>query len=527
MTGPPTPAYIARMQLISPTTCEHPIDVLTTLKTWSETSDCALVVVHSTEGGAVRSIGALMAVHEDGASAGYVSGGCIDADVVGQALAALEDKKPRKVRYGAGSPYVDLPLPCGGSITVLIIPTPDKESIATVLRTLNARNSICVRYHESGLIEADRAALPSTTTNISVTYEPKIRIRIAGRGADCLALARLAIASNYDLHVQLTNAQDIEDATQAGVRSIEHLQTPTALPATSDDPWTAFVLMFHDSHWEAPLLRQALEGPAFYIGAVGSRRTHAKRCIELSQQGISEAAIARIHGPIGLVPSLRDASMVAVSALAEIIDVFRNRLDDAARKTAIILLAAGASSRFEDGDKLTAKLEGHNVLSLAARAAAALPFKHKIAVTPHHESKRAKIAKEQGWRVVENPDAAKGQSSSIRVGLDAIEADQEVEQFLFLLGDMPFVPAHHISALLLAKTPEIDAVMTTVQNFLTPPTLFSRNQLAFLKELTGDKGAKMIFNALENTVTIPLANQYAADIDTMKDLMSAENVLNG
>ena len=515
------------MEIGLTSTHEHPKDVLATLYDWSETSDCALVVVHSTEGGAVRSVGALMAVREDGLSAGYVSGGCIDADVVGQAQQALKSLSPRKVRYGAGSPYVDLPLPCGGAITVLIIPSPDIATISRIRLALGERSAVCVRYHDDGKIEADRAALPSDATSLSVTYEPNIRIRVAGRGADCLALSRLVIASGYELHVQLTNEQDMQDAKRAGIQSVEHLQTPNALPDHQDDPWTAFVLMFHDSHWEAPLLQQALAGPAYYIGAVGSRKTHAKRCAELTDLGLSNAAIERIHGPIGLVPSLRDASMVAISALAEIIDAFRSRLDRAARKTAVILLAAGASSRFSEGDKLTAEIGGHDILSLAGRPVSCLPFHQKVAVTPLSDDSRADVLAAQGWRIISNPNSSDGQSTSLIAGLDAVETDENVEQFLILLGDMPFVPDHHIHALLLTKTPEVSAVMTTVQDFLTPPALFSREQLASLKQLTGDKGAKAVFNALENTMMTPLAKHYAVDIDTMDDLLAARDTLNG
>tara|TARA_R110001606_G_scaffold262838_1_gene411448 strand:+ start:114 stop:380 length:267 start_codon:yes stop_codon:yes gene_type:complete len=83
--------------------------------------------------------------------------------------------------------------------------------------------------------------------------------------------------------------------------------------------------MFHDVHWETALLKQALDGPAFFIGAVGSAKTHAKRCESLRQAGTSEHDIKRIRGPIGLVPSMRDASMLAISTLAEIVDAFHSK----------------------------------------------------------------------------------------------------------------------------------------------------------------------------------------------------------
>jgi len=83
--------------------------------------------------------------------------------------------------------------------------------------------------------------------------------------------------------------------------------------------------MMHDHDWEPALLAQALTGDAFYIGAVGSPHTHVKRAALLKASGLHDNDIARIKGPIGLVPSLRDASMLAVSTLAEIIEAFHSQ----------------------------------------------------------------------------------------------------------------------------------------------------------------------------------------------------------
>jgi len=78
-------------------------------------------------------------------------------------------------------------------------------------------------------------------------------------------------------------------------------------------------LMFHDHDWEVALLSQALSSEAFYIGAMGSERTHKLRCEALGEAGVSAENIARIKGPIGLIPSMRDANLLALSALAEIV----------------------------------------------------------------------------------------------------------------------------------------------------------------------------------------------------------------
>ena len=78
--------------------------------------------------------------------------------------------------------------------------------------------------------------------------------------------------------------------------------------------------MFHDHDWEPQILIQALAGPAFYIGAMGSERTHNMRQQALIERGIAAKDIARIEGPIGLIPSMRDANLLALSTLAQIVE---------------------------------------------------------------------------------------------------------------------------------------------------------------------------------------------------------------
>ena len=104
-----------------------------------------------------------------------------------------------------------------------------------------------------------------------------------------------------------------------GFDRVDHLTDLSSPPEVTDDKWTALVLMFHDHDWEYALLEQALKGNAFYIGAMGSIRTHQDRCEMLKDKGVSPEDIARIHGPIGIIPTMRDANLLALSTLAEIV----------------------------------------------------------------------------------------------------------------------------------------------------------------------------------------------------------------
>ena len=314
--------YNAFMGIHSPLgTQDHVQDVLGAAIGFLESGESvAIAIVTRTEGGSVRSCGALMAVSESGEVAGYLSGGCIDADVRLNALNALKTDQTQQLRYGTGSPFADIRLPCGGAIEVLIVPGAKLEILHQAHDRLNRRHTVSFAVQTDGTMTfCDDHSLPAL---FRVDYRPKLMLRIAGRGADCLAISRLALASGFEIQLQLPDEADIQAARAAGIVEVERLTTPASLPRVNDDASTAFVLMFHDSHWETALLWQALQGPAFYVGAVGSSRTHTARCELLRQAGTSQHDIERVRGPIGLVPSMRDASMLAISTLAEIIDVF-------------------------------------------------------------------------------------------------------------------------------------------------------------------------------------------------------------
>ena len=515
-------AYMAAMAM----TGEHPQDVLARIAFWqTEKRPCALVVITNTIGGAVRAPGALLAVSET-SSFGYISGGCIDADVILQARQSLKDHKNRTLRYGAGSPFVDLPLPCGGAIDVLIVPGPDADLIITLNSKLAARQPVGLAIDANEMLSA--TGLDGTApagTNVYVYY-PKLRLRIAGRGADALALAKVSDAAGYDTHLQLLDEDDAADARHAGLDNVEQLTSAAGLPALYDDAWTAFVLLFHDRDWEIPLLIQALEGPAFYIGAVGSRRTHDIRREALRSQGCTDDDIARIHGPIGLVPSLRDASAIALSTLAEIIQVDMQRASPAttSAKTALVLLAAGSSRRFEDGDKLLADYKGRKVLEHAAGILAEQTPARAIAVVGPDDGQRGNVLKDAGWELVENADASTGQASSLKCALAHLRADVEIDQMIILLGDMPNVPGDHIKQMIdLAESSNVRAIMTETGSVLSPPALFKRDQFEKLAEISGDRGAKSIFQDIAfGAHTLKLSAHEAIDIDCLADLNRAK-----
>ena len=275
----------------------HPSDVLRFVH--EAERSCAIICVTDIHGGAMRAKGALMAVREDGAVAGYISNGCVDADIIYQARAAIKDGKMRRLKYGEGSPFKDIQLPCGGSIDLLIVPAPDKEMIGEAVVKFATRQSATLKFED-----------------FKWSYAPKLRLRIAGRGEAVRALTSQALQSGFEVHLQSPEADMHNDLA---VTKFDHLTNPAAPPAQNDDAYSAVILMFHDHDWEVALLAQALSSEAFYIGAMGSERTHELRCTALAEAGVSAINIARVQGPIGLISSMRDANLLALSTLAEIV----------------------------------------------------------------------------------------------------------------------------------------------------------------------------------------------------------------
>lgn len=275
----------------------HPSDVLRFVH--EADLGCALICVTEIRGGAMRAKGALMAVREDGEVAGYISNGCVDADIIYQAKSALKDGQIRRLKYGEGSPFKDIQLPCGGSIDLLVMPAPDNTMIGEATVKFATRQSASLNFE-----------------NFEWTYAPKLRLRIAGRGEAVRALTSQALQSGFEVHLQSPEADMHNDLA---VTKFDHLTNPAAPPAQNDDAYSAVILMFHDHDWEVALLTQALASEAFYIGAMGSERTHKLRREALAEAGVSSENIARVRGPIGLIPSMRDANLLALSILAEIV----------------------------------------------------------------------------------------------------------------------------------------------------------------------------------------------------------------
>jgi xanthine dehydrogenase accessory factor len=257
------------------TYAEHALDILkATVSLIKDGQRCALVTSLAIEGGAAREVGSLAVVAQNGSMTGYLSNGCIDRDIMLHGLNAIETGQVKHIRYGAGSPYLDLKLPCGGALDLVIDPAPDLKTLTDALDTLRARRTAVLSFcPENGLIAGPNGPK-------QFCYAPKPALVLAGRGAILRTTADLATKMDFELHIASPDVDDINSIAALTPNSIHRMTTPA----------------------------QTLD----------SRNTHDIRLQRLRDNGLTEALCQTITGPIGLVPSLRSASSIAVSALAEV-----------------------------------------------------------------------------------------------------------------------------------------------------------------------------------------------------------------
>lgn len=279
-----------------------------------------LAVIAGVEGPSYRPVGAMMAVFDADERAGTLSSGCIESDISLHALDVARTGDVKVLRYGRGSPFVDIQLPCGGGLDILLLPNPDRDVLATVSRKTRDRHACTLEIDTStgamACVEAGETGWDDTT--LRVRFVPNINFLVFGKGPEASTFAGLVQSAGYPNTLLSPDTETLEIGAASGclTRHLIGQSVPTDILV---DDRTAITLFFHDHEWEPPILAQALETPAFYIGAQGSQRARDARMAVLDAMGVSEEAMARLHGPVGLVPSARDPGTLAVSVLAEVL----------------------------------------------------------------------------------------------------------------------------------------------------------------------------------------------------------------
>lgn len=277
------------------------------------TGAVAFATIVGLTGPSFRPCGSTMFVTGDGQRVGSLSSGCIDADVAIHARAAYETGQGRKLRYGEGSPFWDVRLPCGGGLDILVMPMTSPELTEEIRRLLLMRRPVRLHVGRAGL-----SLTPKDGDDIAIDIVPDTRFVVYGKGLEVAVFADLVANAGFETVVVSPEPDETAHIATAQF-DIVPLAEASALASTRIDSETACLLFFHDHDHEPELLRMLLASQAFYIGAQGSRKTAAKRVEKLRALGVHDADVARVHGPIGVIPSARDPRTLAVSVLAEVL----------------------------------------------------------------------------------------------------------------------------------------------------------------------------------------------------------------
>jgi xanthine dehydrogenase accessory factor len=295
-------------------------NVLMSLQRWRAAGlKTALVTLFNTDGSTPRPLGSQMAIANTGEAVGNITGGCAEAAIIAEAQARMADGQNRSLRYGAGSPYIDIRLPCGSGIDVYFDVQLPAADVARLLAAEDARQpawlAIDPQHHR---VETGVEAREPTAGVYVRQYLPVTRLVLAGKGPVVPILARLASAADFEV-IALSPEPETLEATQGYVTRSEPLTTPDSFRFNEFDPWTAFVSLFHEHEWEPTILRSALRSSCFYVGALGSKRTHQERVTTLRSVGLTATEIGRIRAPVGLKLGGKNPPEIAIAILAEIV----------------------------------------------------------------------------------------------------------------------------------------------------------------------------------------------------------------
>jgi xanthine dehydrogenase accessory factor len=315
---------------------------------WHEAGKgAALATVVETWGSAPRPVGSQLAISGTGEMMGSVSGGCVESAVVHEALAALQDGKPRLLTFGvADEEAFAVGLACGGTIKVLVEPVGTGEGgispalLADLVAARATRHAVALLTHPqtharrltagpddpkalsiAARMRNDRSGLEEDGWFIGI-HNPPLRMVIVGAVHIAQSLVVMARACGYD-PILIDPRGAFGSAERFPGEVISEDWPDEAMAALAPDARTAVVTLTHDSKLDDPALMAALGSDAFYIGSLGSTRTHAKRVDRLRAVGFTETQIARIHAPVGLNIGAKSPAEIAVAIMAQITQSLR------------------------------------------------------------------------------------------------------------------------------------------------------------------------------------------------------------
>jgi xanthine dehydrogenase accessory factor len=285
-----------------------------------------LVTVVETWGSAPRPPGALLAVRDDGVVSGSVSGGCVEDDLIARIKAGERTRQPSMIAYGVSKEEAArFGLPCGGTLRLVQEPLGDTAWVEQLLARTAAHELVARTLNlatgEVVLAAANREAqMTFDGLKLTTLFGPRWRLLLVGAGQLSQAVAQIAVM--LDFEVLVCDPREEYATTLAVPGAIRVAGMPDdAVRELRPDAHTAVVALTHDPKLDDMALLEALRSDAFYVGALGSSRNQAKRKERLAEHfDLTEAELARLHGPVGLRIGAKTPAEIAVSVVAEIVE---------------------------------------------------------------------------------------------------------------------------------------------------------------------------------------------------------------
>lgn len=298
-----------------------------------------LATVVETWGSAPRPVGSQLVISGAGEMAGSVSGGCVEGAVVSEAMEALGTGRAELLEFGvADTDAFAVGLACGGRIRILVEPVGQVMPLALLEALVDARAArdpvaygVNIQTGARRLARGDDASLATRFRadksgfqgdEFIAIHNPPLRLIVVGAVHIAQALLPMARLAGYEPLLIDPRPAFAAAARFPGEEIVEDWPD-AALIAARPDTRTAIVTLTHDPKLDDPAILAALTSPAFYVGCLGSTRTHAKRVERLAAAGMAPDRIGRIHGPVGLDIGSQGPSEIALSILAQMTAVLR------------------------------------------------------------------------------------------------------------------------------------------------------------------------------------------------------------
>jgi xanthine dehydrogenase accessory factor len=315
-------------------------DILSIALDWHRAGrGVAVATVVDTWGSAPRPVGSQLVIDDTGAMEGSVSGGCVEGAVVVEALDALADGQVCTLEYGVSDDAAfTVGLACGGTIRIMIEPVGPVMPVAcleALVAAKTARQAVVYVAHLDGkrqVIErgkgyedrfvVDRSGFEGDT--FIAVHNPLLKIIVVGAVHIAQALVPMARLAGFDVTVVDPRSAFGSTSRFPDTALVEEWPDD-ALTQIGVDARTAVVTLTHDPKLDDAALHEALKSEAFYIGSLGSTRTHAKRVARLSDAGFPQADIDRICAPVGLNIKAKSPAEIAVSIIAQIVQTLRSK----------------------------------------------------------------------------------------------------------------------------------------------------------------------------------------------------------